>query len=150
MTQFTIIPVNYPKSQLKPLAQLHMKIDTFGFFFCANKLKLWQVKPYLDKSGETIHWYDQLTMVRLNENSLLWFRWRVKKSKIAYTSIIWNIVDSSRLNKNTKKFTRTPENVCFQNFKSHDRLTVSHIYGLCVMLSPITKKEFVSRRFCEK
>ena len=33
MTQFTIIPVNYPKSQLKPLSQLHMKIATFKSFF---------------------------------------------------------------------------------------------------------------------
>lgn len=33
MTQFTIIPLNYAKSQLKPLAQLHMKIDTLGVFF---------------------------------------------------------------------------------------------------------------------
>ena len=33
MTQFTIILLNYPKSRLKPLAQLHMKIDTLGVFF---------------------------------------------------------------------------------------------------------------------
>ena len=145
MTQFIIIPVNYPKSQLKPLGQLHMKIDTFKSFFFLRK-------STETLTSETIPWQVRRnhSLVRLNVNRLLWFRWRVKKSKIAYTSIIWNIVDSSRLNKNTKKFTRTPENVRFQNFKSHDRLTVSHKYRLCVMLSPITKKEFVSRRVCEK
>ena len=49
MTQFTIIPVNYFKSQLKPLGQLHMKIDTFkSFFFFA------QINWNLDKRNHTL------------------------------------------------------------------------------------------------
>lgn len=50
MTQFSIIPLNYPKSQLKPLAQLHMKIDTslLRVFFFA------QINWNFDKWNHTL------------------------------------------------------------------------------------------------